>query len=66
MLPMNKVLYWKNMLCCKNIIFRVLVKFRWDSILGLADKCSINSLGVLASSATIIKDSFWFYFSSLL
>jgi len=66
MLPMNKVLFWKKMLCCKIIIFHVLAKFCRVSILALVDKYSINSHDVLTSSATIIKDSFWFYFSSLL
>jgi len=37
---MNKVLFWKKMLCCKNIILRALAKFCRDSILALADKYS--------------------------
>jgi len=46
----------------QKIILRVLAKFRKGSILLLADKYSIDSHRVLASSASIIKDSFGFIF----
>ena len=62
LLPMNKLLFWKKLLCSGNMVLCRLAKCCDVSIFALAAKFHLEPYDVVCSSITYIKDSFWLYF----
>jgi len=63
---MQKLLFWKKMLCSGNLLILCrLAKCCDAGIFALAAKYHIEPHDVVRSSVARIKDSFWFYFSEL-
>ena len=58
----EETVFWKKMLCSRNLILCRLAKCCDASMFALAAKYHIEPHGAVRSSVARIKDSFWFYF----